>query len=461
MGEKINHVLSRPVYVYLYGIAFLVFKTAAYFPSFDLLTAVNYLFLFFIVTYSISFLLEKQFLVAAAPVIMLTLWISVFHVVGVAQLAGYSYAYIPLSFYGYFYAAVAAFVILIALYARKLSFLLNVKVTKVINVFLLMVSLVFLLNGVLKYSENRTESKKHFHSINIPEAAASSDIVWILMDEYASSESLAQQFGFKNPLDSILRKENFIILSGIQTRFANTLFSVNSIFNGDDSIVPSSYYKGIDLLRHGSLIPALEKSGYRFVNLGFFDMAQHPMIADRSGYPYTYRQQLFSGTLISMVYNHFKSSIRKSDAYNQRIQQKLTDTVAALSNQPRFIWAHLTIPHEPFCRNASGQVQNDTAALATDSAFFKRKYIGYLQYGNSILASLIEKHPEMKNKIVIISGDHGPRFPFLKNKALQKYPYAAIHMPGAFDTTALQRIVYISQLPKFLFHHVSSGKKHP
>lgn len=460
MGEKINQLLGRPVYIYLYGMAFLVFKTSAYLPSFDLLTAFNYLFLYCIVTYGINFLLGKLFLTPCAPVIIILLWVSVLHVVGVAQLVGYAYAYIPFSFYAWFYTLIIILTILLAVKKRTVSAFVNTKITRVFNVFLLMATLVFLLNGLLKFNQNLTESKKHFHENNNTGITASNDIVWILMDEYGSSESLKLQFGFENPLDSVLGKEKFTILRGMQTRFANTLFSVNSIFNDDDSMPPSSYYKGIDLLRHGSLIPSLEKSGYRFVNLGFFDMAQHPMIADRSGYPYTYRQQLFSGTLMSMVYNHYKHSIPNSDAYNQRILKRLQDSISSASIQPRFIWAHLTIPHEPFCRNAAGEIQNDTSALITDTAFFKRKYIEYLQYGNSILGALIKNHPELKTKIVIISGDHGPRFPFLKNKLLQKSPYVAMYMPGRYDTAALHSLSYISQLPQFLIRHLAAVNKH-
>ena len=60
----------------------------------------------------------------------------------------------------------------------------------------------------------------------------------------------------------------------------------------------------------------------------------------------------------------------------------------------------------------------------------------------------------MGDKIIVISGDHGPRFPFLQKKEKQKQPFAAIHFPGMYDSTGLQKLEYISQIPGFLLKHI-------
>lgn len=456
MGEKINRLLSKPVYPYVYGCVFFVFKSSAYFGSFRILPALCSLLLFFFVTRFLIQLIQKLSGAPTAALITTLIWVSLFHVVGVAQLFHYPYSYIPLSFYVAFYCFVFLICCIICLFSKRISLIMQPAVYRISNVFLLMCGVVFLITGLNRSFQTKLENRVHNHIPPVnPDLVRHTDIVWILMDEYGASTSLKEQFDFDNPLDSFLEEQHYSILRKMHSRENSTLFSVNSIFNFDDSVRPSSFYEGIELLRHGALIPLLEHSGYTFVNLGFFDMAEHPMLADRSGYPYSYQQQLFSGTLFNMIYSHWKNLIPKSDQYNSRILQGLTNQLSIASPQPRFIWAHMTIPHEPFSRNRFGVLQKDTAVGAMDSVFIKRKYVDYVSYGNSILISIIKQHPDLSDKIVIISGDHGPRFPYLTKKEYQKWPFAAIHFPGAYDTAGLQKLAYISQIPGFLLKHLS------
>ena len=456
MGEKIDRLLSKPVYPFAYGCVFFVFKSSAYFGSFRILPSLCSLLIFFFVTRFLSRLLQKLTGAPIASLVTTLIWASLFHVVGVAQLFHYPYAYIPFKFYVAFYASVVLLCFIICMFSKGLSSLLQPSVYRICNVFLLMCCAVFLITGLKRSFQTKLENRVHDHmSPAYPDLVHHTDIVWILMDEYGASASLKEQFDFSNPLDSFLEKKHYCILQTMHSRENSTLFSVNSIFNLDDSIRPSSFYEGIELLRHGALIPLLESRGYTFVNLGFFDMAEHPMLADRSGYPYSYQQQLFSGTLFNMIYMHWKNLISRSDQYNSRILQNLSDQLSKSAPQPRFIWAHMTIPHEPFSRNRFGAIQKDTAVGEMDSLFIKRKYIDYLSYGNSILMSLIKQHPDLSDKIVIISGDHGPRFPYLNKKEYQKWPFAAIHFPDEYDTAGLNKLEYISQIPGFLLKHLS------
>ncbi|MBV9987643.1 MAG: sulfatase-like hydrolase/transferase, partial [Chitinophagaceae bacterium] len=138
------------------------------------------------------------------------------------------------------------------------------------------------------------------------------------------------------------------------------------------------------------------------------------------------------------------------DAYTTELIRKLNDTLRAASDRPRMLWVHISVPHEPFCRDSEGRQVELTDYGEKDSALIKHAYTEYLQYGNSIVRSLLTDHPELKDKIVIITGDHGPRYPFLQMKSFQTWPYAAARMPRAYDTAALMQLRYISQLPVFL-----------
>jgi membrane-anchored protein YejM (alkaline phosphatase superfamily) len=153
------------------------------------------------------------------------------------------------------------------------------------------------------------------------------------------------------------------------------------------------------------------------------------------------------------LYNRFKYTARSCDEFNQLVLKKLGDTLQATG--PKFIWAHIAVPHEPFCRDSHGEFLSGGSFDESDSAAVKKKYVGYLQYGNSLIMKLLNEHPELSDKIVIIAGDHGPRHAYLKDKSYQFWPFAAVHIPGEYDTASLRRLVYISQLPAFLMRELS------
>lgn len=445
MGKKISQLVSQPIYTYLYGLAFLIFKSSAYFGSFEPFFALAFIGSFVILNYllikCVNWLMGNEF----ANLICLIIWMSIFHVVGIAQALGFPFAYIPLSFYLFFYLTILVSLTLLGITLFKKSY--PIIVSNIINVFLGMTVCIFSLSGIKAWLNTKEETIQHQHQVITQNMDARKEIVWILMDEYGSSLSLEQQMGFHNPFDSVLTQRGFQVYNQVKTRYSNTLFSVYSIFNQDDSIKPSSYYEGIDLLRKSSLVPTLEKEGYRFVNLGFFDISEHPMLADRSGYPYTYLQQIISGTLLGMIHNKWKNSIAKCDAYNQEVLQRLDDSLGAKSLQKRFIWAHITIPHEPFCRDSVGKIQKEKSYHASDSEFIKAQYLSYLQYGNKRIVQLLDKHPEYKDKIIIISGDHGPRYPFLLDKKWQLNPFLAIYTPKALVLKDKNSFSYLSNLP--------------
>jgi len=404
MGEKINQILQKPYYPYFYGLAFIAFKSAQYFPSFSFLAAANCFFLYCIICYFTNRLISRLARSAYTGISIVIIWGSLLHVVGVALLLGYNYAYIPARFYIIFYLFVVGVLIVVQFVSLKLSDRYAPLVNKAMNFFLLICSVVFIVNGFVYGAWKKDIEKKSSRMADIQvDSAKGKDIVWILLDEYASSASLQQQFAFYNPLDSMLKQKGFCVLNHMKTRFNKTLFSLNAIFNEDDSLQPASFYSGVPLLRNSSWEPGLETAGYQFVNLGFFDIGKHTKFANRSGYPQTYLEQLLSGTLFSMVYNNLKYTAEKCDRYNQEVLQKLDDTLFVNSNQPKFIWAHLCLPHEPFCRNSQGEFINDNIYDESDADHIKKNYLGYLQYGNSVILRLLKDHPDLSKKIVIIS----------------------------------------------------------
>jgi hypothetical protein len=288
-------------------------------------------------------------------------------------------------------------------------------------------------------AQNRTGN--HAKKIN-----KETGIVWILMDEYPSAASLQKYFNYRDPLDSILTGYGFILLDSIRSRYPSTLFSINSIFNYDDSITPQSFEAAIHTLKKSAWPADINKAQAGFLNLDFITIGNNEKIKDLACFPDTYRKQLLFGTLF---FNAIAATrIGETDQYNSLVNHRLDSVLKKDPDGYKLIWAHFLIPHIPYARNKEGKLLKDYGE-AYDKPTAKRHYIDYLAYGNTLVESLLREHPVLQNKIVIISGDHGARFSFVEKKDWNR-PYCAVRFPSAFDTSSLQKINYISQLPAFL-----------
>jgi len=288
--------------------------------------------------------------------------------------------------------------------------------------------------------------------------APHADIVWILMDEYAASSELAERFGFKNPLDTFLVDQGFVILRNVRSRSDRTLYSINSIFNLDETIEPYSFIYGHYSLKNNAWSRILAERGYRFINMSFFDIGDQPHAYSLNYYNETLLMRLIEGTPIKpllqahfkkLYYYVFQQEDKPETGYNGYILAELDKRLRDDDNRrPTFFWAHLLIPHGPHYRFDG---RNLRRIPENDSDDVKKGYVEYLSYGNSVLENLWKSHPQLKSKIVIISGDHGARFDFIKGPDRTR-PFCAVYMPGSGDSSALNGIQYISQLSAFLLH---------
>ncbi|MDB5230375.1 MAG: Sulfatase [Chitinophagaceae bacterium] len=455
MGKKIRLLLARPLLPYLYGLSFIIFKTSAFFPLLDFKVGFALYTLYCLITFLLLKLFAKIFSLPGAIVYVLIIWGCLLHTARIAQILGYSYGYIPRNFYFSLYGAIIVLFIVLLVFFKNYQFRAYRQFNEIGNTFFIIISVLFIFRGITENRKRVIIDSARIHIDGQLKAKEKPNIIWILMDEYGSPEVLKTRFAFSNPLVEDLRKRNFYVFSTIQSRYNITLYSINCIFNFDDSIVPRGFYNAERLLNENAFVPTLQKAGYNFINLSFFDIGNNQKIENRSGFPNDYFDMDTAGTLFSLLYGEWKFSQKNCDAFNQLLLERLNDTLETKTQSPKFIWAHFLIPHAPFCRTANGSSQRDVAYSGYDSGFIKNRYTGYIGYANRILDSLLDQHPSLLKSIIIISGDHGPRFLFIKENAVQYSPMAAIYLPIKYDTTRLARLRYISQIPQFIIQQFS------
>jgi len=454
MAKALRQWIDKPLYVYLLGLFFLIDRTTQFFFSFNAGLFLVLYGSYCLITFLLLFLLRRTILRKGANLFILLLWILVLFFSEINN-------WLSQTFHLYNYKIRYLFGIYVLIFLavffiqRKLSYAIVNSFNKVINSFLLICSLVSLINGITIYRKERAhqlflqKSGKELNAGN----NSKHDIIWILMDEYGAPACLKSELQFNDLLVDSLKQRGFWVSDSMPSRSDLTILSINSLFNLDDTIPPANFMYAAKYLKQGEWVTQLNSTGYKFTALDFLDMPQNNVLKKLPYFPYDYFDQLVYGTLLWSLNETFLYHNDAFDSYNQGVAQEVCKVVNKKETRPQFIWAHLLIPHMPFCRDKDGVFIKKTAnyKLAKEEEISK-EYLDYLVYGNSVVLKLLNSIPDIKNKTIIISGDHGFRFPYLgAHNPVRKATFCAVYYPG-MDTTELNGIRYLQQIP-FHLHY--------
>jgi hypothetical protein len=254
-----------------------------------------------------------------------------------------------------------------------------------------------------------------------------------LFDEYASSASLKRIYNFENPIDSFLRSKGFSIQSKSKSNYNFTVASLAAIFNmeyvtviKDVTAVTAADYGNCDLLiRNNSVIRFLAAHGYQIRNYSIFNLAGHPTQVEQSFLPLQTKliteRTLFArlkkdvGWILRVTYpfklfakNPFVKSLKNDQLFIRLVKRE----AGLKQKQPRFIYAHINMPHAPYFFDKSGNAKNDHLIMAEYELNPAPSYLEYVTYTNiqlkDMINTILDKDP---SALIIIMGDHGFRKP--------------------------------------------------
>ncbi|MEI6945733.1 sulfatase-like hydrolase/transferase [Paraflavisolibacter sp. H34] len=274
------------------------------------------------------------------------------------------------------------------------------------------------------------------------------DIYFIVLDEYTSSACLRQEFNFDNSgLDSLLRANRFFISAASRSNYNVTPFSLASTLGlhylrpglERQQVSHREFLQAIATLKNAWLPQFLKQQGYAIKNYGCFDLEGTPS----ETLPYFYgkdREQIDNQTLASRIdrdiwwnfstRNIFTGAFQVPHYYKKQKQyhlfrnkfnfESVVQEVKAESSQPKFVYTHLMLPHEPFYLDAAGREVPDKAVILQDQDT-KEAYLKQVIFTNRLLQQLVPLVPKhaQRERVVIIQGDHGYRF-FSGKDAKQK-----------------------------------------
>ena len=294
------------------------------------------------------------------------------------------------------------------------------------------------------------------------------DIYYIVLDAYARSDVLEQEFGIDNAAFlGDLRQQGFYIAECAQSNYTRTTDSLTSTFNME--YVQALKLRITDDLDRSKLLPYLKHSVVRqqLEGLGYktivfknpwerlvWDDAAIVYRSSGIGYLSPFEYLLLRTTVVRVYLDVQLAEIRQlSDFTNY------DDTKYALEQLPKvpeipgpkFVFVHLIIPHSPFVFGPNGEkidipYDADAGNIYTEEDY-KRGYVSAVSYINQRMIEIIpqlilgSKTPP----IIILAGDHGTPWGGSQNEVKNLV---------AFFTPGSRSLVYKTITPVNIFRIV-------
>lgn len=281
------------------------------------------------------------------------------------------------------------------------------------------------------------------------------DIYLIVMDSRTSSESLKR---FWNYDDSAFRAEleqhGFKILPAGYTYYNFTPYCISALLNAEHPRLPAAHPRTESVwflsqaISRSPVVTYLERCGYEIINLSLFDLPNAPR-----RYPYfgtTPARSLFNKTLPGVIYGHYFGQ-RPLTQINLDILRTLNHLPPRQDARPRFVYAHLMMPHVPYVFDRHGNLTGKNP-----SRFDKDAYLEQLIYTDRVVLDAIKNIQAASPlpPVIILQGDHGFRFLQTPDRLEESHTILnAYSLPAGGDKLLFKTITPVNSFRVVLNHY--------
>ena len=317
-----------------------------------------------------------------------------------------------------------AFIVAVVVAIRARSGLANL--TSVLNVVSL-VLVVFTLVDIVPYEARAATAGRRPESGSNPLSAGTRparDLYYIVLDRYGSARSLGLQYGVSGAgFYGWLTDHGFTVAADSHANYVKTSLSLAATLNmqylsdivaemGPDS---SDHQPVFDSLKDHAVGRFLKSQGYRYIHIGsYYSPTQTAKIADvnmRQGASSDFVAALYDESLVPRVARlvglTHAAPARERHASVARFQLDALGSVAPQPG-PKFVFAHILLPHPPFVFAPDGRFTSDAEAAKTPS---RQQFVDQLAFTDremeTFLGPLVAL-PEESRPIIIIQADEGP-----------------------------------------------------
>jgi hypothetical protein len=237
----------------------------------------------------------------------------------------------------------------------------------------------------------------------------SPDLYYIILDAYTSNESLREFWNYDNtPFSSLLESNRFTVVRDAHSNFNYTFLSVASALTMDYPPLVTNMFRKFcrETFGQAAVPRALQNAGYDFINLSLFDVAGQPNFYSYAAFsPGSLAKLLMHDSLVGLLWERLHS--QSMAEINLRIIAAVEGLAATKANRPRFVYAHLMMPHDPYVFDRNGNRVPGNVIRDEKTAYFEQ-----LLFVNKVITNLV---PTIQRNasvppIIVVQGDHGFRW---------------------------------------------------
>lgn len=270
-------------------------------------------------------------------------------------------------------------------------------------------------------------------------AGTGRDIWYLVFDRYGSARSLDLLYGIDDrPFLDRLHARGFEIATDSHANYVKTALSLAATLNVDyiDDLAaaqdPASQDHG-PIYRHLSdhaVGHFLRARGYRYVHLGStYDPTETSVLADlnpRIDGPPDFVDALFDMSAVPAIARRLRirTSVSARERHHQ-IGRFQLDTLDDLAGEPgpKFVFAHILLPHPPYTFASDGRYLTDREdEVRTDKEGYAQQLV-YLQARIEALVERLLARPEAERPIIVLQADEGP-YPLDYARNISGYDWA-------------------------------------
>ncbi|HJS52906.1 MAG TPA: sulfatase-like hydrolase/transferase [Chitinophagaceae bacterium] len=310
---------------------------------------------------------------------------------------------------------------------------------------------------------------------SLPDSPTKPDVYYLVFDSYPGTLFLKKYMDYDNSsFNEELEKRGFHVIKDPKSNYNRTAFSLASTLNfeylkdivNNTKISPKYYNRAKLTIKYSAVTDIFRHYNYKFFNLSVFDFDKAPSIRRENFLLMPEKNVLLYNTLPERLKNDLfwnllvgkyavpalqkffarnTSEFEFAETGRRNFNNTVIDSVMKISSQnnaaPKFIYAHLYLPHPPFFYDENGKENDFKYVIGEESQKNKELFISYLKYTNKIILGITDKiiNNHGNNSVVILQSDHGfrdyeggPSFPetFFKNYSAFYFPdrnYAAFY----------------------------------
>jgi len=308
---------------------------------------------------------------------------------------------------------------------KKFTFYLNL-----LFIVFLIIDFIWLSEKIIT-GQKRSPFKPSIDNLFLCDTCKKPDVFFIILDEYSGRAGLRTLFNFDNDeFEKQLRQRGFSVAKDSRSNYNYTPFSIASILNMNyldlnmEKKAPGNIDYCYRQIKNSRVINYFIANGYEFYNYSIFDFEGRPAISYDNFLPNSTTlitaQTFFSRIMKDISYNISTGKWKLKLGLQKRTYEHLhsNENILRLTKfaasrkiiKPKFVYAHLMMPHYPYYFNSKGEAQVIQKLLPGQESD-RDNYIEYLQYCNQQILGLVDRIISVSDKppVIMLLGDHGFR----------------------------------------------------